>query len=1378
MVRRKQARPRGPRHGDDDAPAKALSYAGWPRAAKKRRLATMPIRVDVPMHSAPSDLCIHVAVPPSSNVPGRDATADHSATYRLSLVQSDARNGVYDTVCLGDGELVETTAVGLSPPILTALAHVAAANYVSVVVSMHPTVLHMYVHMDAYATRKQAVMVQHMRRFMAWLLLASRDEWSYPYLSELEAMTTFAAPPLIHPSQLLEHIVPCPFSAAGDAYVPSPYLLPTLRRYQRAAVAWMLEREAGADPNGALATLQTTYATHLGTSMAYDPFAAAFVTPGTAPTTFVHGGVLADEMGLGKTLQVLACILSHPCLMPLTVLAAAPPRAWPSNDVSCVCNSSAMHSAGFVRCTLCGILQHRICTGADADETFHCEACLRVAQPLWHTKTTLIVSPQSIHKQWEAEVLRHTTPGAVTIYCYSGIKAMRARLRGPSSEWQYCRAPVLAAFDLVLATYEALRDDVHYIRNADARRLRQAKHYRIAASPLTHLCFWRVCLDEAQLVESQQTQAAVMASHLSMQHRWWVTGTPFGKSMADVHATFAFLRVPPLDAKEIWRQLTPHDRLVNALQALVWRNRKCNVDDQIVLPPQTTRFHWLELSSIEAHFYETQHAACTQSYAVGDDVTPGMLQTLLRLRQACCHPQLGAHGIRMLQSGGRVLTMDEILDEMLLYATRACEDAQRLWIAATNGLAGIDAIEHDAGAAIARYCDAIALVQIHWKDFRADVLPRLHMAVNLERRLVDLVPAASPTADASVSPCINAKDEHGLPSLASLQACMRPERREDDGVLACLEANPSVVSATATALAASARQLEHYYLSTATAQHDAAQHKYMQAHGNVDARRFSAAPLATISNARLDRLCASWLGRSDGYQRFARKFTSTAGLVIVASSALEDFARRRTEMHDALVHLSAATPSPRDVARSGNCQRCRQDRYGPVCDHCKLQPSLDSLQATLVDDGDMAVLLQVLDEMQHHDNSLLSAVRKEVACAAKLWQAQHARLGGLDELAMAKTTMTLSTNANHGTVSTPSAAINELHAYELPGRRVTLDVERADAHATLRTALSQLRYLRHLQQHRVTSSSRRDDCVVCHEELPIEHAMWSCAHVLCRSCTQAMMRPARRALCPTCRCPSTAASIQLVRDEPLRIGPECGTKVDSIVRCIRSLGDVRVLLFSQWPSMLRILSTALQEAGVHCLYPETKKDFEKELQAFKASTTSACVLALPFRHGANGLNLVEASHVVLVEPLLNGSVERQAINRVHRLGQEKPTTVHRFIVQHSIEEGILALQARDANTPLHATEVVSATDWRLLLQQEHAEMNDGFWSAPMGGPTRQQVKDRLERARSFELRATDARLVDEPTLVVCGVSVNVHVAAQLLRGTPRVSMVVKHLLAV
>ena len=59
---------------------------------------------------------------------------------------------------------------------------------------------------------------------------------------------------------------------------------------------------------------------------------------------------------------------------------------------------------------------------------------------------------------------------------------------------------------------------------------------------------------------------------------------------------------------------------------------------------------------------------------------------------------------------------------------------------------------------------------------------------------------------------------------------------------------------------------------------------------------------------------------------------------------------------------------------------------------------------------------------------------------------------------------------------------------------------------------------------------------------------------------------------------------------------------------------------------------------------------------------SVQVLLLLIQHGANGLNLLEAQHVVLVEPLLNPAAEAQAISRVHRIGQQNRTLVHRFIV--------------------------------------------------------------------------------------------------------------------
>jgi len=75
------------------------------------------------------------------------------------------------------------------------------------------------------------------------------------------------------------------------------------------------------------------------------------------------------------------------------------------------------------------------------------------------------------------------------------------------------------------------------------------------------------------------------------------------------------------------------------------------------------------------------------------------------------------------------------------------------------------------------------------------------------------------------------------------------------------------------------------------------------------------------------------------------------------------------------------------------------------------------------------------------------------------------------------------------------------------------------------------------------------------------------------------------------------------------------------------------------------------------------------------------VLLLLIQHGANGLNLLEAQHVVLVEPLLNPAAEAQAISRVHRIGQKNKTLIHRFIVSTLISLPILHVPTQCNNYP-------------------------------------------------------------------------------------------------
>ncbi|CAN0022803.1 unnamed protein product [Discosporangium mesarthrocarpum] len=106
--------------------------------------------------------------------------------------------------------------------------------------------------------------------------------------------------------------------------------------------------------------------------------------------------------------------------------------------------------------------------------------------------------------------------------------------------------------------------------------------------------------------------------------------------------------------------------------------------------------------------------------------------------------------------------------------------------------------------------------------------------------------------------------------------------------------------------------------------------------------------------------------------------------------------------------------------------------------------------------------------------------------------------------------------------------------------------------------------------------------------------------------------------------------------------------------------------------MLDIVELAFRENSVRYARIQGKKGLDAALASFRDELEGVRALILPIKSGAHGLNLVEANHVFLLEPLLNAAVEAQAINRVHRGGQQRATTVHRLVVRDTIEEDIEA----------------------------------------------------------------------------------------------------------
>jgi superfamily II DNA or RNA helicase len=122
----------------------------------------------------------------------------------------------------------------------------------------------------------------------------------------------------------------------------------------------------------------------------------------------------------------------------------------------------------------------------------------------------------------------------------------------------------------------------------------------------------------------------------------------------------------------------------------------------------------------------------------------------------------------------------------------------------------------------------------------------------------------------------------------------------------------------------------------------------------------------------------------------------------------------------------------------------------------------------------------------------------------------------------------------------------------------------------------------------------------------------------------------------------------------------------------------KVLVFSQFVQCLKLLGAELRSRGVryHQLTGQTTKRGQV-VEAFQTDP-EPCVFLISLKAGGTGLNLTAASYVVLFDPWWNPAVEAQAIDRTHRIGQERTVIAYRLLTRGTIEEKIWELQQRKA----------------------------------------------------------------------------------------------------
>ncbi len=140
-------------------------------------------------------------------------------------------------------------------------------------------------------------------------------------------------------------------------------------------------------------------------------------------------------------------------------------------------------------------------------------------------------------------------------------------------------------------------------------------------------------------------------------------------------------------------------------------------------------------------------------------------------------------------------------------------------------------------------------------------------------------------------------------------------------------------------------------------------------------------------------------------------------------------------------------------------------------------------------------------------------------------------------------------------------------------------------------------------------------------------------------------------------------------------------KFDLLLETLQTLQaeNHKALVFSQFVQMLKLVETRLKSEKLSFSYLDGKTvNRQEKVDEFQTDEAIKFFL-ISLKAGGVGLNLTAADYVLHIDPWWNPAVEMQATDRTHRIGQDKPVFVYKFIVRDSVEEKILQLQEKKRN---------------------------------------------------------------------------------------------------
>ncbi|KAJ5142043.1 hypothetical protein N7526_003038 [Penicillium atrosanguineum] len=1129
------------------------------------------------------------------------------------------------------------------------------------------------------------------------------------------------------PRQFYESVHVPSDTKSASAEIHCPGLACQLFPFQRRAVRWLLRREGVELQKDGKVTL-TERSPSDGLPASYKKmkdadgktcyFSHLFMTITTNihhwsdATDHLRGGILAEEMGLGKTVEMIALI----------------------NLNRRVANENVKFDPDGLR----------------------------------PSGATLIITPPAILEQWKQEIEQHA-PG-LRVHHYTGIK------RGQEKSDDLVIEEI-ADFDVVLTTYNVISREIHYAGAAPKRSLRHEKRFEPRKTPLVRISWWRVCLDEAQMIESGVSNAAKVARLIPRENAWAVTGTPLRKNIDDLFGLLLFLHYRPFsDSSTLWKRLFSRfgPVLVKIINATALRHSKDRVRDELRLPPQkriviTTPFTAIE----EQHYGQLFEEMCEQcgleasGAPLRDDWNPEdpgtvekMRTWLTRLRQTCLHPEVSGSNRRALgAANGPLRTVGEVLEVMVENTDTSIRTEERTLLLSQlrRGQLLENAKRRKESLAIwqATLQYSTELVEDSRKQLRlqrlkskddnvsnragsTDVVDlsdedneevdknsrigqcRLRLRAALEVQHIAVFFTANAYYQIKSDPNLTQPDSEEFKAL---------EKKEEEGY----EAAKLIRKEMLTDIS---RKVERYMkiIKEKKQQNQFVQIPKLEPHlynrGLVSYRLIN----------KLEDLCDALNKHAAQYNEWRKVMVQLVSQSLIdqeEDAELEGNEYERSTKHqdEMYVYMEALRSmyADRHDALTGqkNILISHEVKLGIIQAQKGEGPSPElflrimNTRSDLMPDPELGSLRGIVSELRSLVTSLewqagegssraiaeLEIVGMVLKNAGQMISEQLKVSSSLErEVEMFRDTMNnrLEYYRHLQQISDTVAPYDEENAGKPMNEDIfTSKLEQEEAlEKKIASLKSKRRYLIHLRDESGSEDTSRI-CIICQSSFEVG-VLTVCGHKYCTDCLRLWWRAHRT--CPMCKKPlklndfhqitykpqdlvaqeeepptdfeherhsqnaiySDISSGLLKEIKTIDLNGSFGTKIDTLARHVLWLREhdpgTKSIVFSQYKNFLTVLQRAFQRFGIISSSVDAPGGIEK----FKKDPAVECFL-LHGKAQSSGLTLINATHVFLCEPLINTAIELQAIARVHRIGQHRPTTVWMYLVSGTVEESIYEL---------------------------------------------------------------------------------------------------------